>query len=209
MDFLSSALFTAEPLNVLYPVVQLLTVISLVIGVYVALKREVRREGAEVKKHTDVSVRKLNGLNVESLIHSMDRPAWVKVAVSEAGGPVEFRMLTMNRQYERAFGKTRDQYLGRTDREAGWDAATCAQFYDHDLYIWQTGQPSTVVEVCDGIPYRFRKVRVSTPDGIPKGILGFSVEENGVAENYKIAPKPASLIPDRRPTVPAIEPPGD
>lgn len=200
MDFLSSALFTAEPLNVLYPVVQLLTVISLVIGVYVALKREVRREGAEVKKHTDVSVRKLNGLNVESLIHSMDRPAWVKVAVSEGGGPVEFRMLTMNRQYERAFGKTSEQYIGRTDAQAGWDPQTVAKFYDHDLYIWQTGQPATVVEVCDGVPYRFRKIRVCTPDGIPKGIMGFTVEEVGPPERNDIPVLPGA-IPDPIPNL--------
>jgi len=200
-------MFTAEHLTVLYPVVQLFTVISLVIGVYVALKREVRRESSEVKKHTDLSFRKLNGLNVDSLIHSMDRPAWLKVATIE-DGRTEFRMLTLNRHYERAFGKTSEQYIGRTDAQAGWDRQTVAKFYDHDLYIWQTGQPATVVEVCDGVPYRFRKIRVCTPDGVPKGIMGFTVEAEAPPENHHVNNLPSRhILPGLRPDpIPDLDP---
>jgi PAS domain-containing protein len=161
------------------------TQLSLFIGLYFKLKKgssqrhsavlsEVKKKLDEVKNHQDVSVQKLNGM-LSYLIHSFGRPAWLKVARQTADG-IDFRMIEVNQAYAEAFGIARLDYLGKTDLEAGWEHETAAKFKDHDLAVWASGEPMTVVETVNGKPMRFRKIRVQSLDGEKKGIFAYAID---------------------------------
>lgn len=129
----------------------------------------------ELKTYTDVSMNRMNG-TLAAVIHSFDRPCWVKMATTAQDGTIEFRMLELNDHYSQAFGVSRQQYLGKTDLEAGWDQETAKNFREHDLLAWASGEPQDFVEVVDGKPLRFRKLRLTSKDGINKGIMGYAVD---------------------------------
>lgn len=142
---------------------------------WIKFKGELKNKTDEIKNHTDLSVQKLNGM-LTYVIHSFDRPAWVKVARLRADGEIEFRMLEVNEHFASTFGIPRLEYIGRTDLEAGWDRATADLFRAHDLSVWASGEPATMEESIGGNPMRFRKVRVQSPDGQLKGIFGYAVD---------------------------------
>jgi hypothetical protein len=129
---------------------------------------------SEIKHHSDVAVQKLNGM-LTYVIHSFDRPAWVKVA-HQTSTSIEFRMLEVNHLYTDIFGIERMDYLGKTDLEAGWDKKTADKFHSHDLQVWATGEPQTFTEEYNGKKTKFRKLRVMSGDGKTKGIMGYAVD---------------------------------
>ena len=111
---------------------------------------------SNVMQQTDVALLRLNGM-LSYLIHSFDRPAWLKVATLDDNGDTVFRMLEMNELYSEVFGIPRKRYINKTDLEAGWDQKTSAAFRAHDLLVWASGEPQTIVETINGVPQRFRK----------------------------------------------------
>jgi PAS domain-containing protein len=142
---------------------------------------EMVRSINDVKTFSDVNMQKLNGM-LTYVIHSFDRPAWLKVARRRGDGEIEFRMLEMNDLYAEIFGISRSDYLGKTDLEAGWDKTTAEMFRQHDLSVWASGEPTTYTEVVKGVPARFRKIRVSArknvTDGpeVLKGVFAYAVD---------------------------------
>ena len=156
---------------------------------FINIRREVRSTTSEIKVHQDVSVQKLNGM-LTAVIHSFDRPAWIKVARHEPDGSVRFIMLEVNERYSEMFGIDRHDYIGKTDLEAGWDHETAKAFYDHDLMVWASGEPTSFVEYVRGVKMRFRKLRLRTLDGKTKGIMGYQVD----CGDYKCCPLYAGAL---------------
>jgi hypothetical protein len=140
-----------------------------------SIKDEIRSQIDEVKKHNDMSMQKLNGM-LTYLIHSFGRPAWLKVARVGPNGDVEFRMLEVNSDYASTYGIERQDYIGKTDLEAGWPFHVAQQFRQHDLAVWASGEPMTIEEDVGGVKVRYRKLRVQSPDGQMKGIFGYCVD---------------------------------
>jgi hypothetical protein len=154
---------------------QILIVGTGLLAAYFKLRSEVQAKIQEVKTHTDVTLQKLNGM-LTYVIHSFDRPAWIKIASIRADGEIEFRMLELNDLYTESFDISRHEYLGKTDLEAGWDKIEADKMRTNDLHVWSSGQPTTFVEVVGGKPLRFRKIRVQSADGRLKGVMGYAVE---------------------------------
>jgi hypothetical protein len=154
---------------------QLLIVGSGLIAAYFKLRSEVQSKIAEVKNHTDVTLQKLNGM-LSYVIHSFDRPAWIKIATQRQDGQIEFRMLELNELYSETFGISRNDYIGKTDLEAGWDKRTADQMRSHDLSVWASGESATITEVINGKRLRFRKIRVQSANSALKGIMCYSVD---------------------------------
>jgi len=153
---------------------QLLIVGTGLIAAYFKLRSEVQAKISEVKTHTDVTLQKLNGM-LTYVIHSFDRPAWIKIATQRQDGEVEFRMLELNDLYTETFGISRHDYLGKTDLEVGWDKATSERMRNHDLQVWASGEPATFEEQVSGNNLKFRKIRVQSPNGTLKGVMGYCV----------------------------------
>jgi len=138
-------------------------------------KSELYSKTNEIKNHADISVQKLNGM-LTSVIGSFDKPAWVKVATTKKSGDIEFRMLELNSHYSKFYGISRNDYLGKTDLEAGWDKKISDKFKLHDLKVWSSGEPETFTEEINGIKTRFRKIRVETANGKLKGVMGYAID---------------------------------
>lgn len=149
--------------------------VTLLIGAWTKFKAEISSNVDKINSHTDVSVTKLNGM-LTNVIHSFDRPCWLKLAIKE-NNSIVFRMLEMNDYYSDHFGISRSQYLGKTDLEAGWSHSIAQKFQEHDLMVWASGEPATVVEVIDGKEFKFRKIRVESKNGEAKGILGYALDD--------------------------------
>ena len=145
-------------------------------------KDEILSAVLNVKNYQDVSLQKLNGM-LTYLIHSLGRPAWLKVAHTREDGNVEFRMLELSHEYADMFGIARLDYLGKTDVEAGWPLNVANEFYQHDIAVWSTGQPMTFAEQPGGKGMKFRKIRIATPDGRLKGVFGYSLDCTCSASN--------------------------
>ena len=154
---------------------QLLVVGTGLIAAYFQIRSKLDTRMSELKNHTDVTLQRLNGM-LTYVIHSFDRPAWIKVARTRIDGEVEFRMLEINELYAAKFGIPRQSYLGKTDLEAGWDRKVADQFRSHDLSVWASGEPMTFTEMVNGQLTRFRKIRVQSPDGELKGVMGYAVD---------------------------------
>lgn len=154
---------------------QIVVVGTGLLAAYFKLKSEVQTKITEVKTHTDVTLQKLNGM-LTYVIHSFDRPAWIKIATQRSDGEVEFRMMELNDLYTESFDITRHEYLGKTDLEAGWDKVEADKMRENDLHVWASGVPTTFVEVVGGKPLKFRKIRVQSADGRLKGVMGYAVE---------------------------------
>lgn len=154
---------------------QLLIVGTGLMAAYFKLRSEVKTRINEVKSHTDVTLQKLNGM-LTYVIHSFDRPAWIKIASIRADGEVEFRMLELNDLYTETFGISRHDYLGKTDLEVGWDRATAEKMRHNDLHIWASGVPETFCESINGKDLKFRKIRLQSPNGVLKGVMGYMID---------------------------------
>lgn len=152
--------------------------------VYSKIKNHIDRKTEETKHHNDISVMKLNGL-LTSVIHSFDKPAWLKIAIKRADGEVEFRMSELNTRYTEIFHKSRSEYIGKTDLEAGWTKSEAEAFRRNDLLVWATGEPLTFTEIVDGKTMKFRKLRVTSLDGNMKGVFGYMITDCGEIENGK------------------------
>lgn len=148
--------------------------LMIVVTAWFKFKTELQARTNEIKYHSDVSVQKLNGM-LTSVIMSFDRPAWVKVAHMERD-KVVFRMLEINNLYGELYGVERQDYIGKTDLEAGWPKESADSFYNHDVQVWSTGESSTFNEVINGKSYRFRKIRVTSSTGKIKGVMGYAVD---------------------------------
>lgn len=142
-------------------------------AVWWKFRTEIANNTKDIRHHTDISVQKLNGM-LTYVVHSFDRPAWIKLA-RETDQGIEFRMLEVNQEYTDIFGIARTDYIGRTDLEAGWHKEEADRFYEHDLMVWASGESQTFVELVNGKPMRFRKIRVQTADGKKKGIMSYAV----------------------------------
>ena len=127
----------------------------------------------ELKHHVDSQLTKLNG-TASYMIHSWPGPAWIKRAVEENGQTV-FRMQELNEVYAAQFGITRLSYIGKTDLEAGWDKETADRFREHDLKVWAKGGCETFVETIGGVDLKFMKLKLTSPDGSEKGVLGYGL----------------------------------
>lgn len=171
-------------------IVALITIVFANISGLVALYFKLRHSGAvrtgylseelrscvnELKAHQETSIQKLNGM-LSYLISSLGRPAWLKVASTDANGKTVFRMLVLNAHYGDIVGVHVDDYVGKTDLEAGWNHETARQFHDHDLLVWSTGESQDFFEVVNGERMRFRKIPVKSPSGDIKGVFGFAVD---------------------------------
>lgn len=154
----------------------IVTQLLVMLAGYFKFKSELGARTKEIKYHSDVSVQKLNGM-LTSVIMSFDRPAWVKVAESD-GDKVIFRMLEMNEHYGDMHGVSRQDYIGKTDLEAGVPKAVADLFHAHDVQVWASGEPQTFVEDINGTPRRFRKIRVMNKDGKLKGVMGYGIDCN-------------------------------
>lgn len=166
-----SSTFTIEALTLLGSVTVNLIIL---IAAWIRFKTTLSSTTTEIKNHADMSIQKLNGM-LTYVIHSFDRPAWIKVARHE-NGEVVFRVLEINQQYGEEFGFNRGDYIGRTDLEAGWDHKTAKMMHTHDLSVWASGEPTTFVEKINGVERRFRKIRITTTDGKLKGIMGYEID---------------------------------
>lgn len=153
---------------------QLLIVGTGLITAYYKLRSQVQNKIKEVKNHTDVTLQKLNGM-LTYVIHSFDRPAWIKIATHRSDGEIEFRMLELNNLYTDNFGISRHEYIGKTDLEAGWDKQTSDKMLANDLLVWGSGDPITFTEIIGGKEVKFRKIRVQSPNGVLKGVMGYCV----------------------------------
>lgn len=147
---------------------------ALVYG-YNRLSKKLEAQTKEIKTHTDVSINRMNG-TLAAVVHSFDRPCWIKMAVTDRAGNVEFRMLELNSLYERAYKVRREDYIGKTDAEVGWPKETARGFYEHDVMVWSSGEAQTVEERIDGRLVRFRRLRLISRDGLVKGVLGYQVD---------------------------------
>lgn len=173
---------------------------------WLRFKSELSRKTAEIKTHTDVTVTKLNGV-LRYLIHSMDRPCWLKMAYME-NGKLVFRMLEVNHHYEAKYGISRQNYIGKTDLEAGWNRDIARRIYKNDLLVWSSGEPQTVIEKTNQGEAAFYKIRVQSDTGELKGIFGFEVfsdpdlqkQEGDAMLHTTIDPlaNPASKDPNKR-----------
>jgi hypothetical protein len=141
---------------------------------YFQIKKHIDKKTEETKMHSDISVQKLNGL-LTSVIHSFDRPCWLKIAVPDRNGNIEFRMSEVNDLYTQTFGIKRSQYIGRTDLEAGHNYEDAKRFYTHDMAVYASGAPETFTEKIKGVEMKFRKIRISAPDGKLKGVFGYQI----------------------------------
>lgn len=149
---------------------------AVVYGLYVKAKKEGQRVSEEIRSHTEVSVTKLNGM-LRYVIQSFSTPCWIKIArENPSTGDIEFRMLEMNSLYSETFGIDRANYIGKTDLEAGWDHETATALKNNDLIVWASGEPQTFTEVINGKPLRFRKIRITSPDGSKKGVMGYALD---------------------------------
>lgn len=155
---------------------QLVLVTTAILAAYFKLKGQMVEEIKMVKHHTDVALTKLNGM-LSYVIHSFDRPAWLKVAVIRGDGEIEFRMMEISENYCKNFGFKRQDYIGKTDIEAGWDFKTAKEFRKNDLAVWASGEPTTFSEKINGKIVEVRKIRVQSADGVSKGIFGYTVKE--------------------------------
>ena len=161
---------------------QILIIGTGLITVYYKMRAQVDKKLTEVKNHTDVSVQKLNGM-LTYVIHSFDRPAWIKVATKGTNGETEFRMLEMNDLYAESYGIKRSDYIGKTDLEAGWDKSSADEFRAHDLMVWASGQASSFEEPVRKGSKRFRKIRLSSLNGEVKGIMAYAVDPEDPFKN--------------------------
>jgi PAS domain-containing protein len=148
--------------------------VGVILAAWLKLKSELATKTQEIKTHTDVTLTRLNGM-LSYVIHSFDRPCWLKIA-SEEHGQTVFRMLEVNQAYCDTFGIARHDYIGKTDLEAGWDHETAAKFAEHDLMVWAGGEPMNFCEEIEGQARRFRKIRISTQEGKTKGVLGYALD---------------------------------
>lgn len=146
-----------------------------VLGAWFKFKSELKSKVQQINSYTDVSVTKLNGM-LKYLISSFDRPCWLKLAVKENNGIV-FRMVELNKMYEEFFHMEREDYIGKTDLEAGWDHETAQIFHENDLTVWASGKPQNFIEKINGKNMTFRKIRVETESGEAKGIFGYCVDD--------------------------------
>lgn len=155
---------------------QIIIVGGALFATYFKLKGEFSNSVKEVKNHTEVSVQKLNGM-LSYVVDSFDRPAWIKVAHRRSvDGEIEFRMLEVNQVYCDLFGITKEEYIGKTDLEAGWSKEAADEFRKNDLTVWATGEPETFEEGIAGKKTSVRKIRLQTSDGNLKGIMGYTVD---------------------------------
>lgn len=154
---------------------QLIVVGTGLLAAYYKLRNNFSNQIGDMKNHTDVTLQRLNGM-LTYVIHSFDRPAWVKVARTRTDGETEFRMLEVNELYASKFGIPRQDHLGKTDLEAGWDKHTADGFRAQDLAVWASGEPMTFTEDIAGTKTRFRKIRVQSPNGELKGVMGYAVD---------------------------------
>lgn len=171
-----TTLFLGLPVAVwLALIAQFGAIVGAVITGYVTLRKDMRLTAASIQQHTDVTVQKLNGM-LTAVLHSMDRPAWIKVARHSHDGTIRFIMFEVNDAYSDVFGIDRDTYIGKTDLEAGWDRETASLFYENDLRVWASGKPSTFTETINNRAMRFRKVRLESRDGKLKGVMGYAID---------------------------------
>lgn len=176
---MSAAIATTDTVHAIITVAgSVLVNLMVLMGAWLKFRTELRSNTREIKAHTDVTVQKLNGM-LSYVIHSADRPWWIKVAAEEHGETV-FRMLEVNQAYTDLFGISRDDYIGKTDLEAGWSHTESEEFRRNDLLVWATGEPTTFTEtVGDAGPMSFRKLRIQTPDGRLKGVMGYATSPCG------------------------------
>jgi|TARA_R110000765_G_scaffold9042_5_gene28616 hypothetical protein len=144
------------------------------VAAWMRFKTTLASTTSEIKNHADMSIQKLNGM-LTYVIHSFDRPAWIKVARHEHG-EVVFRMLELNQHFGDEYGIYRSDYIGKTDLEAGWDHKTAKIMFEHDLAVWASGEPTTFIERIEGVERHFRKIRITTPDGKLKGIMSYEID---------------------------------
>lgn len=128
-----------------------------------------------IRTFTDSSIRSLNG-TASAIVHSFPTECWVKLAVTDDKGNLKFIMHELNDKYEKSFGMSRLGYIGKTDLEAGWDRDTANAFFDHDSLIWATGKAQTFKETVNGKEMMFHKLRLESPAGNLKGVMGFRLD---------------------------------
>lgn len=145
---------------------------------HIMQRRLIKREGHDSRVFTDVGLKRLNG-TVTAIIHSWPGPAFIKVAHTEGAGTV-FRMLELNEAYEKAYGVSRLHCIGRTDAEAGWDSKKAEEWRANDIMVWASGESEILQEdYVEGDCHKkrtFIKVRITSPDGSAKGIMGLCVD---------------------------------
>lgn len=156
-------------------IVALISQAGLLLTVYLRLKGHIDKKTEETKQHSDLSVQKLNGL-LTTVIHSFDAPAWIKIATNGPNNEIDFRMSEVNDKYTELFGIKRSEYIGKTDLEAGWPKELAEKFRQHDLLVWASGEPQTIEEDCGKGKLVFRKLRLESPDGKLKGVMGYQIK---------------------------------
>ena len=141
------------------------------------LSSQISTSVEQTKAHTTQLANKLSGM-VPTLIHSMDRPAWVKVAsTNPISGHIEFRMYECNDAFAKVFRISREEIMGKTDFEMPWDLEVARKFYDNDLEVYSTGEPATYKEItANGREVRVRKLRLQDATGRVKGVMGYGIE---------------------------------
>jgi len=142
-------------------------------------RKNIRKSAHDVRMFTDSSVRNLNG-TVTALIHSWPGAAWLKLAFHE-DGKIIFRMQELNHEYEESYNIDRLDYIGKTDLEAGWTHKEAEEFRQHDLMVWASGEREFYTEEKSSRHSiagkgMYLKIRVSSPDGKHKGILGLEFD---------------------------------
>jgi len=137
-------------------------------------QRLIKREARSARIFTDTTLRRLNG-TVTAIVHSWPGPAWIKMAHDE-NGDVVFRMMEINAAGERAAGVSRLAYIGKTDLEAGCPHTMANELRQHDLMVWASGEATIFSETdAHGETGKFVKIRITSPDGQCKGIMGLAL----------------------------------
>ena len=117
---------------------------------------------------------------LQTFLDAMPFPAWAKEEVP--GNPARLQMILLNNAYVYTIGKTKREYIGRTDF-AIWPKDIAQEFYDNDLKVLET---NGTLQTIEDVPYyrdnwkvtkmKIVKYKIDLPNG-RRGVAGIIVTD--------------------------------
>ena len=152
------------------------------------VKIESNKNIGDMKHHLDAQLKKLNG-TATYMIHSWPAGAWLKQAEIDYEGNTIFRMIELNEKYADEVGISRLEYIGKTDLEAGVPLEQSKAYYEDDLDVWARGGAHVnSVTNESGQLVHYIKIRLSSPDGDLKGVIGYELPHDLICPGLKNCP---------------------
>lgn len=124
--------------------------VALTAGIYAVKKywREFREalneDGDKIRRKIEATAAVMNGA-LQDFCEPMQYPCWYKLADYLDDGTVEFHMQYINTAYEVEFGKSKDEYIGRTDYQV-WPKDIADAFYRNDAAVLASGKHHRFIE---------------------------------------------------------------